>query len=119
MDHALLVRVLYAVTEVAEQLEPLAERQCHAIAVVGDRLAAHVLHHEVGAPVRRGPAVEDLRDGGVIHHRQRLAFGLEPRHHLGAVHPRFDHLDRDLSLDRTRLVGQPDLAHAAFADLAE
>ena len=39
VDHALLVRVLDAVADADEQLEPVAEIEAVPVAVVGDRLA--------------------------------------------------------------------------------
>jgi hypothetical protein len=47
----------------------------------------------------------------MVHQRERLALGLEPRHHLRGVHPRLDDLERDLAPDRPGLFGQPDFAH--------
>ena len=35
----------------------------------------------------------------MIHHRQRLPFGLEPRHHRLGVHPQLDHFQRDPAPD--------------------
>ena len=53
----------------------------------------------------------------VIHQRQRLPLLLEPLQHGPGVHAGLDQLQGDLALDRLGLLGDPDLAHAAFADL--
>ena len=52
----------------------------------------------------------------MVHHRKGLSLGFEPRQDLLRIHPRFDQFDRDLPFDRFGLLGQPDIAHAAFAD---
>ena len=67
----------------------------------------------------RRAGVEDLGDVRVIHQRERLPLGVESRQHLLRVHARLDDLDGDAALDRFRLLGHPDVAHAPFADLFE
>jgi hypothetical protein len=66
--------------------------------------------------LRRGAGVEHLGDGGVVHQSQSLALGLEARDHLPRVHSGFDQLESHAAADRVFLLGQPDLAHAAFSD---
>ena len=63
--------------------------------------------------------IEHLRNSGMVHHRKRLPFGLEPRDHLRRVHARFDYLHRDVPTDGPRLLGEPDFAHASFAKALE
>ena len=53
----------------------------------------------------------------MIHHRQRLAFGLEAGQHLAAVHAGLDDLQGHLAADRLFLLGHKDDPHAPFADL--
>lgn len=55
----------------------------------------------------------------MIHHRERLALGLEARHDRPAVHAQFDDLEGDVAFDRFLLFRHPDLAKSAFADLFE
>ena len=55
----------------------------------------------------------------MIHHRERLTFGFEPRHHLRRVQARFDHFQRDLPMHRARLFGQPNVTHAPLAKTLE
>ena len=52
----------------------------------------------------------------MIHHRQCLAFLLEPGENRSGVHPRLDELECNSALDRFGLLGDPYFAHAAFAD---
>ena len=65
------------------------------------------------------PASKTRAMFGVVHHRQRLALGLEPGDDLGAVHARLDDLERHLAPDRLLLLGHVDDAHAALADLLQ
>ena len=109
--------VLHRLADRHEQLQPLAGRQAVVVAVLGDRDALDQLHDEERAAVLGRPGVEDLGDVRVVHQRQRLPLRLEARHHLPAVHPRLDELDGDQALDRLGLLGHPDGAHAALADL--
>lgn len=106
MDDPLLVRVLDAVAELDEQLEPLADRQTLTVAVARDRLALYVLHRKVRPPFGRGPPVEDFGNGGVVHDCERLALCFEARHHLRRVHPCLHDLNRDLAANRTQLFGE-------------
>ena len=53
----------------------------------------------------------------VIPHGQRLPLRLEPGDDLFAVHPEFDELEGDPSLDRLGLFGDIDYAAAAFTEL--
>ena len=69
-----------------------------------------------GRPVVRRARVEHAGDVRVVHQRQGLPLGLEPRHHLAGVHPGLDDLQGDLAADRLFLLGQVDHAHAALAE---
>ena len=77
MDHRLLVRVLHALTDLDKKLETLPVGQLLAVAVLGEGHALDVLHDEVGPSPGCRAGIEDLGDGGVVHHRQSLALGLE------------------------------------------
>jgi hypothetical protein len=67
----------------------------------------------------RGAGVEHLGDVRVIHERQCLTFGLEPRDHLSRVHPRLDDLECDPAADGLFLLGHVDEAESPLADLLE
>ena len=53
----------------------------------------------------------------MIHQRQGLPLGLEPGDDVLGAHPGLDELDRHQPLDWLGLLGHPDRAHAALADL--
>ena len=55
----------------------------------------------------------------MIHHRQGLPLGLEPREHLPRIHARLDDLQRHATPDRRLLLGHVDDAEAPFADLLQ
>src|SRR5205814_1799880 len=64
---------------------------------------------KVRAPIIAGGAgIEDLRDIRMIHHRQRLSFGLEASDHGLSVHSEFDDLKGDAAPDRLGLLGDID-----------
>ena len=67
-----------------EELEPPADVEAVPVAVVGDRLAGHELHDEVGETLVGGAGVERARDVGVVHHGERLPLALEASQHLVA-----------------------------------
>jgi hypothetical protein len=52
----------------------------------------------------------------VSHERQDLPLRLEARNDLRRIHACFDDLERDLPVNRLRLLGEPNVAHAAFAN---
>jgi len=119
VDDPLLVGVLHRLADLAEQLQAVAELQARLVAELGDRHALDQLHHEVRPAARGRPAVEHLGDVGMVHQRQRLALRLEARDHLLGVHAQLDDLERHLAPDRLELLGHPDRAHAALADLLQ
>ena len=95
-----------------------ANREAMLRGVRGDRVADDVLHHDVREPRVRGARVVDVRDVGVIHHRERLLLGAEARDDLARVAARAQHLDRDLTSNRLVLLSQIDGAHAALPEHA-
>ena len=119
MDDRLLMRVLHSFTDLDEQFHPFSCRQFVLVAIGRDGQPGDILHHEIGAPVERRARVEHLGDVRVIHQRQRLALGLEPRHHFGAVRAGPCQFDGDPTPHRLLLLRQPNLAHSADADQFE
>jgi hypothetical protein len=117
MKDALLVGVLYRLADGDEEIQPLADRELGVVAEPRQRLTRDELHHEERAPGVGEAAVEDLGDIGMVHHRQRLTLLLEPLEDGAGAHARLDELERHLPFDRCGLVGDPDLAHAALAEL--
>src|SRR6185503_9795163 len=116
---ALLVRVLDGGTNLHEQVEPRLGGEVILAAVFGDANPLHELHDEVrpAGPGRAG--VEHARDVRMVHHRQRLAFGLEARDDLPGVHAELDDLQGHAAAHGFLLFGHEDHAAAAFADLLE
>ena len=119
VNHALLVGVLDSLAHLPEQREAFFEPETVLVAVVRDRIAAHVLHHEVRTAIIGDPAVVYARDARVLHQRERLALGLEPDDDLRTVHPPLDHLQRHAAAHRLLLLGEVDRAHPAFAENVE
>ena len=114
-----LVGVLHRVAYGQEQLQPLTQAHVVVIAVTDDWRSVDQLHGEVRPAAFRRPGVENLGDIRMLHHCQGLPFQREPGRHLPAVHTRLDDFQCDLAANGVRLLGQPDCAHAALADLAE
>ena len=117
MDDALLVGVLHRLADRHEQLQPLLGRQLGLVAELRQRQAVDQFHDEERLAGRCQAAVEDAGDVGMVHHRQRLPFLLEAGQHGPGIHAGLDELEGDLAFDGFGLFGDPDLAHAAFADL--
>ena len=55
----------------------------------------------------------------MVHHRQRLTFGLESRDNLAGVHSQLDHFEGDKASHGFFLLGYENRAAAALADLLE
>ena len=55
----------------------------------------------------------------MVHHRQRLPLGLEPRDDALGVHAQLDDLERNAAAERLLLFGHVNHAAAALADLLE
>ena len=81
VHNALEMRVLHRFARLLKELQAFINTEFDSVAELGDRLALHVLHGEVGSTLRSQTAVEDLGDPGVIHDRQRLALLIEARHY--------------------------------------
>ena len=116
MDDPLLVGVLHGLADGDEQLQPSPDRKPMAVAVLGDRLSAHQLHHEERLAGRGGAAVVDAGDVRVVHQGQRLPLGVESSQHRARIHPDLDQLERHLPPDRLGLGGPVDGAHPPLAE---
>ena len=116
VDDAFLMRVLHRVAHRDQQPQPVADRQSLAVTELGDGNAAHPFHHEVRPAGLRRTGIEHAGDIRVIHHGQGLALGLEAGDDGLCIHAQLDDLERDLALDRRRLLGQIHRSESAFAD---
>ena len=109
------MRVLHCATDLHEEANAFAHREPMSRGVRGDRVADHVLHHDVREPRLGGARVVDVRDVGMIHHRERLLLGSEARDNLARVAARAQNLDRNLAPNGFVLLGEVDGSHAALA----
>ena len=119
VDDPFLVGVLHGVADRDEEPEPFRGGLFLLVAIVGDAHAAHELHDEKRPAGGGGAGIEDPRDRGVIHHRQRLPLRFETRDDGRGVHAKLDDFQRDLAADGLALLGAKDRAAAALADFFE
>ncbi len=119
MDDCFLMRVLHAFTYFCENKQALAGRKALLVTIFGDRQARHILHGEVRLAFGRGTGVENLGDGRVIHHGQRLPLQIEAYQCGFVVAARFDDLQRNLPFHGSGLFGQPDLSHPTFSQFPD
>ena len=115
MDDALLVGMLDALADAHEKGHALVARERVGLAVVGERDALDVFHGDVGMTLRCRACIEDLRDRRMLHLRQGLALDFEPGQRQRTRDLFADQLEGDISMHGGGLLGQVDLAHAAFA----
>ena len=102
-----------------QQRQSIAGRELLGVAEIGDGNPFHELHREKRPSRRRHAGVKHLGDVGVVHDGQSLLLGGEPGQHLLGIHPQFDELNGNLPLDRMRLLGDKNRAHAAAADFLD
>jgi hypothetical protein len=98
MNDPFLMSMLHRRTDLTEQLQPLANRKLHLIAVIRQRDAFDQFHHEVRPPLLGHAPIQHLGDVGMIHHGQCLAFGFKASQHLPRIHPGLDQFDATLRL---------------------
>src|SRR6266849_1756173 len=119
MDHQVLVGVMDGRADSAEELQAFDGGKLAGIAVLEERLALDILHHEVGKTVFGGAAVEKPCDVGVVQGGQNLPLILESAKNALAVHPPLDELDGDsLAVLLVGAVGFVHGPHPAVANLA-
>ncbi len=107
------VRMLNAFAHLDKQPEAVPKIEFPPVAVLGDGQAVNVLHDQERPAVGRSPGIENLRDGRMIHYRQRLAFGPEPAFRFRRVGTCPDQFQRNIPAHRVALLGEPDLSHSA------
>ena len=115
MNDAFLVSMLDGMANLDEQLKATGRIEMVLVAIVGDPDAANQFHHEVRPARLRRAGIQDARDIGVIHHRQRLSLGLKSSDDAARIHPELDHFERDAAANRLRLLSDIDDATATFA----
>ncbi len=87
------------------------------VAVFRDRDALDKLHREKRLPGLGNPGVQHLGDVGVVHHSERLPFLVETGKQARGIQAKADYFEGDAALHVLDLIGDPDLSHAAFAQL--
>ena len=114
------VRVLNGRADLAEQLQPVANRELPTPAMLQQRLALDVLHDEIGLARLRRPSVEQPRDVRMIERRRDLPLSAESPQGLLAGHPGLNQLDGDALLElvvgAAREINRP---HSAVAELGQ
>ena len=110
------VRVTHCVAHLEEELQPGVHREAPRVAVLVDRHALDVLHHQIGQALGGGAAVEQAGDVRVLEPRQDLALRAELPHALG-IEPAAHHFDGDLLQELVVVaLGEIHRAHAALAE---
>ncbi len=123
MDHALLVGVLERVTDLCDELHPLARPEFASRGVFGDRFAANEFHCEVrltgntpaGQHQVRQVRLVDMGDAGMLELAQHVRFVPKSAQDLCRGKPGSDDLQRHRSLGMLllSLIHEP---HSAFAN---
>ena len=119
MDDQVFVGAIDGLAHLTEEPDARREIEMVRVAVSRDRLALHVLHHEVGHALRRA-AVDQPRDVRMLERGQDLPFETESFPQLRRVAVPRRNFQRDgllvLEVVADRLEHQ---AHAAVSDLAD
>ena len=120
MDDEVLMREVHRLADLANEVEPIGDRQLRRVAMPVDRLPLDIFHDEVGQPVRRGSAVEQLCDVGVVDAGKDLALAPETANDLVVLGAGSEQLDRDLLPVLVVVAdGQEDRAHATASELLQ
>src|SRR5262249_17247087 len=121
MDDPFLVGVLYRMADRDNQLQSIGQGQLFFITIGRDRLPVDQFHDKVvrgdEAGVFDDARIQDPGDIGVVHQCEGLPFLLEPGEQVFRRAARPHDFERHAALDWLGLVGNPNFAHAAFAQL--
>ena len=118
MDDALLVGVLHGFADSSEELEASVEVKFLVVGESRDRGPVDKFHHEEGPSVIGRAGFEYSRDIRMLHHCERLAFGLEALDNADRIHAEFDEFQGNEAADGRGLFGKVDAAAAPFADFS-
>ena len=119
MDDAFVVGVLDGEAHLFEKCQPFIGAEAALVTVLGDGHATDEFHDKVGPAGFGGAGIEHLGDVGVLHERQRLAFGFEAGHDLFRVHAQLENLERDSPRDGGALLRHVDHPVTALTDLLQ
>ena len=111
------VRMADRFADLAEQVQARGDVELAAAAVVGERLAFHVLQRQVGLAVAIDTCVQQAGDERMGEARQDFTLAVEALAQARVGQAGAQQFQRDLAfVQAVRACSQPDLAHAAFAD---
>src|ERR1041384_1377677 len=116
MNNSFGMGMLHGLTDLHEQAQSLRNRKTVLITECRDRDTSNQLHDEVWSAGFGHPSVKDLRDVGMIHHREGLSLGLEAGDHPLRIHACLNVLERNLTTHRIILPGAEHGPTASFAD---
>ena len=120
VDHQVGVGVLHRLQHLLQQLHAASHVEPAFVAVGGDRLAFDVLERQVGLAIVGQAGVVQPRDVRVGQAAEDVALALEALHQHAAPRMQQRQLERHAALQLAiGAFGQPDLAHAAAAQLVQ
>ena len=117
MHHAVRVRELERVQQIAPELADLVGRQWSSADAIGDGFPVEVLHRVVWQTIGFVGVVH-RDDVGMGEDRERLGLHQETLGGAGRMHLRTNHLDGHQAI-KLQVAGENDDAHAAAPQLAE
>ena len=110
------VRVADGVADLREQRQARRHVEVLRAGIGGDRIAADVVEREVGLAVLADAGIEQAGDVRMAEAREDLPFAGEARAQAGIAESGAQQFQRDAAfVQAVGAHGQPDLAHAAFA----
>jgi len=119
MNHQILVRVLHGRADTEEQLQAGTSRELVQAAILVDRNALHVIHHQVGQPVLSAAAIQQLHDIGVVQRGEGLPLVPKAMNDFGGVEAGPQHFDGHAHTELLVVaLAQVHDSHSAFTQLA-
>src|SRR5258705_2168763 len=117
MDDSFLVRMLYRVADLGEEVQTSVDREGMSVAIIGDLDAINQFHHEIRPPTFRCARIEYARNIRMIHQSKRLPLGFKACNYAFGVHSWFNDLECDAAADRLLLLSYENEAACSFSDL--
>jgi hypothetical protein len=102
-----------------KQFEALASGQAILIAIMGDPHASNQFHHEKRPAYLSCSGITNASDIRMIHHRQRLPFGVKARHDILGIHPQLNDFQSHAPSDWLLLLGHVHDAATAFTQFLQ
>src|SRR5579864_4642534 len=99
MHDQVAMRAGDGLTDLQKETQPSSEVEPSVLTVDVQRLTLDILHHQEGATIRRGAAVQQTADIRVVEIGQDLALMTEAGQQILSVHAGPDQLDGDLFLE--------------------